>query len=102
MSDLHFISTIALIFILCSNVCTLSQPSDSSSLVFLPSEEDSYVALDHSGILSTEFVSLLEETEFTILINAYPAPKVQWLKDGKAISENYFTLTKTMHLEGNR
>lgn len=65
-------------------------------------EEDSFVALDHSGILATEFVSLLEETEFTILINAYPAPKVMWLKDGKAIPQNYYVLTKTSHLEGNR
>lgn len=60
------------------------------------------MALDHSGILTTEFVSLLEETEFTILISAYPPPKVRWLKDGEAVSENYFILTKTSHLEGNR
>lgn len=59
------------------------------------------MALDHSGILTTEFVSLLEQTEFTILIDAYPAPKVMWLKDGKAISENYYIITKTSHLEGN-
>lgn len=60
------------------------------------------MVLDHSGILTTEFVSLLEETEFTILINAYPPPEVQWLKDGERVSENYFILTKTSHLEGNR
>lgn len=60
------------------------------------------MALDHSGILTTEFVSLLEETEFTILISAYPPPKVHWLKDGEAVSENYFILTKTSQLEGNR
>ncbi|TWW57585.1 Platelet-derived growth factor receptor alpha [Takifugu flavidus] len=65
-------------------------------------EENSIVALDHSGILTSEFVSLLEETEFTILINAYPPPKVHWLKDGESLSENYFILTKTSHLEGNR
>ncbi|KAE8294515.1 Platelet-derived growth factor receptor alpha [Larimichthys crocea] len=64
--------------------------------------ESSFVALDHSGILATESVNLLEETEFTILINAYPPPKVMWLKDGKAIPESYFVLTKTSHLEGNR
>lgn len=60
------------------------------------------MSLDHSGILAVEFVSLLEETEFTILIDAYPAPKVSWLKDGKDISQNYYLLTKTSHLEGNR
>lgn len=60
------------------------------------------MALDHRGILSTEFVSILEETEFTIFIDAYPAPKVIWQKDGKAIPGNYYTLTKTSHLEGNR
>ncbi|XP_072294210.1 platelet-derived growth factor receptor alpha isoform X2 [Eucyclogobius newberryi] len=65
-------------------------------------EESSYVALDHSGILPTEFVSLLEETEFTILIDAYPAPKVSWQKDDKDIEQNYYVLTKTSHFEGNR
>lgn len=49
-----------------------------------------------------EFVSLLEETEYTILIDAYPAPKVMWLKDGKALQGNYYVLAKTSHLEGNR
>ena len=58
--------------------------------------------LDHSGILAMEFVSLLEETEFTILIDAYPTPKVTWLKDGKALPGNYYVLTKTSHLVGNR
>lgn len=66
------------------------------------SEENSFVALDHSGIQPMELVSLLEETEFTILINAYPAPKVTWLKDGKPIPENYYLLTKTSQIEGNR
>ncbi|XP_053177771.1 platelet-derived growth factor receptor alpha [Scomber japonicus] len=65
-------------------------------------EENSFVALDHSGIQPMELVSLLEETEFTILINAYPAPKVTWLKDGKPIPENYYLLTKTSQIEGNR
>ncbi|KAM3620154.1 uncharacterized protein V6R79_018966 [Siganus canaliculatus] len=65
-------------------------------------EENSFVALDHSGILETVFVSLLEETEFTILINAFPPPKVMWLKDGKAISGNYYIFTKTSPIEGNR
>lgn len=60
------------------------------------------MALDHSGILPMEFVSLLVETEYTILIDAYPAPKVMWLKDGKALQGNYYVLAKTSHLEGNR
>lgn len=60
------------------------------------------MTLDHSGILATELVSLLEETEFTIFINAYPAPKVTWLKDGRAIPENYYVQTKTSHFEGSR
>ncbi|XP_072246068.1 platelet-derived growth factor receptor alpha [Leuresthes tenuis] len=66
-------------------------------------EEDSFVSLDHSGILATEFVNILEETEFTILIHAYPiVPKVTWLKDGEAIRQSYYVLTKTSHVEGNR
>ncbi|XP_054646588.1 platelet-derived growth factor receptor alpha [Dunckerocampus dactyliophorus] len=65
-------------------------------------EESSFVALDHSGILPTQFVSLLEETEFTILIDASPAPKVTWQRNGKDIPESYYILAKTSHLEGNR
>lgn len=66
------------------------------------SEKNSFVKLDHSGILSTEFVSLLEETEFTILIDAEPAPKVMWLKEGVALPESYYVHTKTRHLTGNK
>ncbi|KAM9796349.1 platelet-derived growth factor receptor alpha [Syngnathus typhle] len=65
-------------------------------------EESSFVALDHSGILMTEYVSLLEETQFTILIDASPSPKVTWLRDGKDIPESYYINTKTSHLQGNR
>lgn len=60
------------------------------------------MALDHSGIVASEFVSLLEETEFTILIEAYPSVKVLWLKDGKPLSANYYVHTKTSHVGGNR
>ena len=66
------------------------------------SEENSFVTLDHSGILETELVSILEETQFTILIDAYPAPKVTWMKDSEATPENYYTFTNTSHVEGNR
>ncbi|XP_057697882.1 platelet-derived growth factor receptor alpha [Corythoichthys intestinalis] len=65
-------------------------------------EESSFVALDHSGILDTEFVSLLEETQFTILIDASPSPKVTWQRDGKDIPESYYINAKSSHLQGNR
>ncbi|MEQ2185744.1 hypothetical protein GOODEAATRI_021407, partial [Goodea atripinnis] len=39
---------------------------------------------------------------FTIYINAYPAPKVSWMKDGQALSESYYIFTKTSHIEENR
>lgn len=65
-------------------------------------EDSSFVTLDHSGILPTELVSLLEETEFTILIDAYPAPKIMWQKDGKDIETNYYLFTRTSFVEGNR
>lgn len=65
-------------------------------------EEDSFVALDHSGISSTQFVHIFEETEFTILIDAYPAPKMTWLKDGKDLRVNYYLFTNTSHQGGNR
>ncbi|XP_071005721.1 platelet-derived growth factor receptor alpha [Oncorhynchus clarkii lewisi] len=64
-------------------------------------EENSFVILDHSGIGAVEFVSMMEETEFTISIEAFPAPKVTWLKDGIAITENSYFLTKTRRLAGN-
>lgn len=101
-----FISVLALLS--CSFYSFLYQYSSTITclflyyFLFLSSEENSFVALDHSGILATEFVSLLEETEYTILIDAYPSPKVTWLKDGKAMPQNYYVLTKTSHLEGNR
>ncbi|KAF1386141.1 hypothetical protein PFLUV_G00115080 [Perca fluviatilis] len=86
----------------CSITQHISGEVRVSSVAVTVFEENSFVALDHSGIQATEFVSLLEETEFTILINAYPAPKVTWLKDGTAMPQNYYILTKTSHLEGNR
>ncbi|XP_069555354.1 platelet-derived growth factor receptor alpha [Brachyistius frenatus] len=86
----------------CSITHTVSGEVRVSRVAVTVFEEKSFVALDHSGILVTEFVSILEETEFTILIDAYPAPKVTWLKDGKALTGNYYVLTITSHLEGNR
>ncbi|MED6292932.1 hypothetical protein CHARACLAT_005637 [Characodon lateralis] len=65
-------------------------------------EENSFVTLDHRGILQMETVSILAETQFTIYINAYPAPKVSWMKDGQALSESYYIFTKTSHIEENR
>lgn len=65
-------------------------------------EENSFVTLDHGGILQTEIVTILAETQFTIYINAYPAPKVSWMKDNQALSENYYISTKTSHIEQNR
>lgn len=86
----------------CSITNEISGEVKASSVAVTVFEENSFVALDHSGIVAEQFVSLLEETEFTIFINAYPAPKVTWLKDGKAIPENYYLLTKTSQVEGNR
>ncbi|KAK2835866.1 hypothetical protein Q5P01_016350 [Channa striata] len=86
----------------CSITHDVSGEVRASSVSVTVFGENSFVKLDHSGILTTEFVSLLVETEFMILIEAYPAPKVTWLKDGKAISGNYYVYTKTSHLEGNR
>ncbi|KAM7410383.1 hypothetical protein PAMA_001701 [Pampus argenteus] len=85
--------------------CSITHESGDvrvSSVAVTIFEENSFVVLDHSGIVAMEFVSLLEETEFTILINAYPAPKVTWLKDGKAIPENYYLHHKTSQIKGNR
>ncbi|XP_058495284.1 platelet-derived growth factor receptor alpha isoform X2 [Solea solea] len=86
----------------CSITHEISRQVRVSSVTITVFDENSFVALDHSGILAMELVSLLEETEFTILISAYPPPKVLWLKDGKDLSANYYILTKTSHVEGNR
>ncbi|KAM4738553.1 platelet-derived growth factor receptor alpha [Anableps anableps] len=73
-----------------------------SSVAITVFEGHSFVTLDHRGILQTEFVSILAETQFTIYINAYPAPKVSWMKNNQALSENYYISSKTSHIEGNR
>lgn len=86
----------------CSITNKISGVVRVSSVSVTVFEENSFVTLDHSGILATEFVSILEETEYTILIDAYPAPKVMWHKDGKALPGNYYIVIKTAHLEGNR
>ncbi|XP_071395167.1 platelet-derived growth factor receptor alpha [Centroberyx affinis] len=86
----------------CSVTHDTSGEIRANSVAVTVFEENSFVTLDHSGIVAVEFVSLLEETEFTILIDAFPAPKVTWLKDGTAMPENYYFLTKTSHVEGNR
>ncbi|XP_068174610.1 platelet-derived growth factor receptor alpha [Antennarius striatus] len=86
----------------CSVTHQMSGEVRVSSVFVTVLEENSFVKLDHSGILATEFVSLLEETEFTIFIDAYPAPKVLWLKDGRDLSGNYYVFATTNHLEGNR
>ncbi|KAJ7986489.1 hypothetical protein DPEC_G00340410 [Dallia pectoralis] len=64
--------------------------------------ESSFVSLEHRGIKALEFVSEMEETKFTIAMEAFPVPKVTWLKDGIAVTENSYLLTKTSRLEGNR
>lgn len=86
--------------------CSIAQETSGEvrvgSVAVTVFEENSFVALDHSGILEMEFVSLLEETEFTILIDAYPAPKVAWMKDGRAMPQSYYVHTKTSPLGGNQ
>ncbi|XP_037554264.1 platelet-derived growth factor receptor alpha [Nematolebias whitei] len=86
----------------CSVTHPVSGKTRVSSVAVTVFEENSFLTLDHSGILSTEFVSILEATEFTILISAYPVPKVSWLKDGKELPENYYVFSKTSHSEGTR
>ncbi|KAM6921684.1 platelet-derived growth factor receptor alpha [Xenentodon cancila] len=86
----------------CSILHTPTGNGRVSSTYVTVLEENSFVALDYSGIAETEIVSILEETEFTILIDAYPVPKVMWLKDGTAIPENYYIFTKTNHVEGDQ
>ncbi|KAM9761907.1 platelet-derived growth factor receptor alpha [Menidia menidia] len=73
-----------------------------SSVAVTVFEEDSFLTLDHSGILATEFLDIFEETEFTILIYAYPvAPKVNWLRDGEAIKEGFYTFTTSSYVDGH-
>ncbi|XP_072568564.1 platelet-derived growth factor receptor alpha [Paramormyrops kingsleyae] len=46
-----------------------------------------FIRLDHN-IAPLEFSTSLEESVFSVFIDAYPAPKVQWLKDNVAIDES--------------
>ncbi|KAL1254660.1 hypothetical protein QQF64_016889, partial [Cirrhinus molitorella] len=63
--------------------------------------ESSFVEVISNGIGPVEIVSLLEEKEFTIYIDADPEPKVRWFKDGLQLDDRYIS-TKTTHLEGLR
>ncbi|XP_015241041.1 PREDICTED: platelet-derived growth factor receptor alpha [Cyprinodon variegatus] len=65
-------------------------------------EDNSFLTLDPRGILQTEFVTIFEETQFTIYINAYPTPKVSWMKDDQALTEDFYIFTKFSRIEGNR
>ncbi|KAM6963198.1 platelet-derived growth factor receptor alpha [Aplochiton taeniatus] len=64
-------------------------------------EDPSFVSLNNEGIGAVETISLLEETEFTILIAAEPAPKVTWLKDNVPMAENYYMFATSSHIRGN-
>ncbi|XP_034036396.1 platelet-derived growth factor receptor alpha [Thalassophryne amazonica] len=86
----------------CSIIHMISGDVRASSVAVTVVDENSFVTLDHSGILPLELVSLLEATEFTILIDAYPAPKITWQKNGKDISNSYYIHTKSSHITGNR
>ncbi|XP_030228589.1 platelet-derived growth factor receptor alpha isoform X2 [Gadus morhua] len=86
----------------CSVTHVISGQTRGNSVAITVFEETSFVALDHSGIGTLEEVTLLEQTEFTILLDAYPAPKVSWQRDGAAMPENYYLSTKTSHISGNR
>lgn len=86
----------------CSITEELSGEVRAGSAAVAVLEEDSFVALDPSGIQATESVGLLEETQFTVLMDASPAPKVSWQKDGEDLSQSYYVLTKTSHLTGRR
>ncbi|TRY94941.1 hypothetical protein DNTS_013092 [Danionella cerebrum] len=63
--------------------------------------ESSFVEVISNGIGKMESVSLLEEKEFTIYIDADPTPKVRWFKDGLPLDDGYIS-SKTTHLEGLR
>ncbi|XP_016427418.1 platelet-derived growth factor receptor alpha-like [Sinocyclocheilus rhinocerous] len=63
--------------------------------------ESSFVEVISNGIGPVVVVSLLEEKEFTIYIDADPEPKVRWFKDGLQLDDSYIS-TKTTHLEGLR
>uniref|UniRef100_A0A8C1EBX5 Platelet-derived growth factor receptor alpha n=1 Tax=Cyprinus carpio carpio TaxID=630221 RepID=A0A8C1EBX5_CYPCA len=63
--------------------------------------ESSFVEIISNGIGPVEVVSLLEEKEFTIYIDADPEPKVRWFKDDLQLDDSYIS-TKTTHLEGLR
>ncbi|CAL8309401.1 unnamed protein product [Lota lota] len=86
----------------CSVTHIISHQTRVNSIAVTVFEETSFVALDHSGIGTMEEVFLLEQTEFTILLDAFPAPKVSWQRDGAAMPENYYLFTKTSHISGNR
>ncbi|XP_016886800.1 platelet-derived growth factor receptor alpha isoform X3 [Cynoglossus semilaevis] len=86
----------------CSVTNTVNGEVRVNSVAINVFEENSFVSLHHSGIFEVEYVSLLQETEFTVFIDASPPPKVMWLKDGKELPANYFIDTQTVPFQGNR
>ncbi|XP_076134312.1 platelet-derived growth factor receptor alpha isoform X2 [Alosa pseudoharengus] len=74
----------------------------SSTVAVSVYEEKPFVSLDHSGIGGVEVITLLEDTEFTIFIDAYPEPKILWKKDGIPLEKSTFLYAVNSHVLGNR
>ncbi|XP_036409962.1 platelet-derived growth factor receptor alpha isoform X1 [Megalops cyprinoides] len=54
-------------------------------------------------IAPLEFANPLEEKAFVVHIDAYPAPRVKWLKNNAVLDESsHSVFTKTSSLDGNR
>lgn len=84
----------------CSVTNQLTRQTRSKSLG-ITVHESSFVEIISNGIGPVEVVSLLEEKEFTIYIDADPEPKVTWFKDGQILEDSYI-FSKTTHLENLR
>ncbi|KAJ8397518.1 hypothetical protein AAFF_G00437940 [Aldrovandia affinis] len=64
--------------------------------------ENTFFTLEHS-LAAVEFANLLETKELSVYIDADPAPRVRWLKDGIAIDDSdQDVFSKTKNIGGIR
>ncbi|XP_031430244.1 platelet-derived growth factor receptor alpha isoform X2 [Clupea harengus] len=86
----------------CAVTNTILRQTRSSQVAVTVHEEKSFVSLDHRGIGGVEDITLLEDTEFTIYIDAHPEPKMMWKKDGRPLDKSTFLYAMNSHVLGNR
>ncbi|XP_061086315.1 platelet-derived growth factor receptor alpha isoform X2 [Conger conger] len=86
----------------CSVTNTLTAQSHSQTATITIHPERPTLTLEHR-LAGVEFAELQEEKELSVFIDAYPAPRVLWLRDGVVIdNSDPMVFSKTRHIGGIR